>query len=291
VRGPKSCIAHARPHLVRSARPPGNQGHVTRRYGGAQQLLHSALGSMASEHRWSSHGDGGPGGMGGPRAPHERDAAVLRLEGQHPGMDTRRRTPTPPVLSREELKEEGKRKVAAVMLTSGRRCSRSRLEDGRWRGEVDVPGDVDVPAPVRLPPPTRTASSPSHERRLKTSSLACRRRPGASAPSPGSTRRRRVCSLSLTVWPLVKEGKPQWGSWLVRSGCSLTLPLNPGVAAVWAKAPICPGLDRPGGQGGAGFPRARQAVGRGAKGGKSEIPRARLGPCARTHRSLDVRAR
>jgi hypothetical protein len=29
-------------------------------------------------------------------------------------MDTRRRTPTPPVLSREELKEGGKRKVAAV---------------------------------------------------------------------------------------------------------------------------------------------------------------------------------
>jgi hypothetical protein len=196
VRGPKPCIVHTRPRLVRSARPPGNQGHVTRRCGGAQHLLHSALGSMASDHRWSSHGDGGPGGMGGPRAPHERYAAVLRLEGQHPGMDTRRRTPTPPVLNREELKEGGKRKVAVVMLTSGRRCSRSRLEDGRWRGEVGVPGAVDVPAPVRLPLPTRTASSPPHERRLKTSSLACRRHPGASAPSPGLTRRQRVCSLS-----------------------------------------------------------------------------------------------
>jgi hypothetical protein len=206
VRGPKPCIAHARPRLVCSARPPGNQGRVSRRSGGAQHLLHSVLGSKASDHRWSSHGDGGPGGMGGPRAPHEHGATVLRLEGQHPGMDTRRRTPTPPVPNREEIKEGGKRKVAAVMLMSRRRCSRSRLEDGRWRGErvcgeVGIPGGVDVPAPVRLPLPTRTASSPPHGRRLKSSSLACRRRPSASAPSPGSMRWRRVCSLSLTAWP------------------------------------------------------------------------------------------
>jgi hypothetical protein len=160
---------------------------------------------MASEHRWSSHGVGGPGGMGGPRAPHERDAAVLRLEGQHLGMATRRRTPTPSVLNREELKEGGKGKVAAVMLTSGRRCSRSRLEDGRWRGEVGVPGDVDVPAPVRLPSPTRTASSSSHERRLRTTSLACQQRPGGvdvpapvwlpAPPLPGATWRRRASSF------------------------------------------------------------------------------------------------
>jgi hypothetical protein len=208
VRWPKPCTAHARPRLVRSAWPPSNQGRVTRRSGGAQHPLHSALGSKAGDHRWSSHGDGVPGGMDGPRAPHERGAAVLRLEGQHPGMDTRRRTPTPPVPNKEEIKERGKRKMAAVKLTSGRRCSRSRLEDGRWRGEgvrgdVGVPGGVDVPAPVWLPLPTRTASSPPHGRRLKSSSLACRRRPGASAPFPGSTRRRRVCSLSLTAWPPV----------------------------------------------------------------------------------------
>jgi hypothetical protein len=48
--------------------------------------------------------------MGGPRAPQDRDAAVLRLEGRHPGMATRRRTPTPSVLNREELKEGGKGK-------------------------------------------------------------------------------------------------------------------------------------------------------------------------------------
>jgi hypothetical protein len=142
--------------------------------------------------------------MGGPRAPHERDAAVLRLEGQHPGMATRRRTPTPSVLNREELKEGGKGKAAAVVLTSGRRCSRSRLEGGGVV-EVGVPGDVDVPAPVRLPHPARTASSPSRERRLETTSLACRRRPGGvdvpapvrlpAPPLPGATRRRRASSF------------------------------------------------------------------------------------------------
>jgi hypothetical protein len=61
VRWPKPCIAHARPRLARSARPPGNQGRVTRRSGGAQHSLHSALGSKAGDHRWSSQGDGGHG--------------------------------------------------------------------------------------------------------------------------------------------------------------------------------------------------------------------------------------
>jgi hypothetical protein len=205
VRWPQPCVAHARPRLARSAQPPGNQGRVTRRSGGARHPLHSALGSKAGDHRWSSHGDGGPGGMDGPRAPHNRGAAVLRLEGRQPGMDMRRRTPTPPVPNRKEIKEGGKRKRAAVMLTSGRRCSRGMLEDGRWRGEcvrgdVGVLGGVDVPAPVWLPLPTRTTSSPSLERRLKSSSLARRRRPDATAPSLGSTRRRRICSLSLTAW-------------------------------------------------------------------------------------------
>jgi hypothetical protein len=46
------------------------------------------LGSKAGDLRWSSHGDGGPEGMDGPRAPHDRGAAVLRLEGSHPGKDT-----------------------------------------------------------------------------------------------------------------------------------------------------------------------------------------------------------
>jgi hypothetical protein len=46
------------------------------------------LSSKAGDLRWSSHGDGGPEGMDGPRAPHDRGVAVLRLEGSHPGKDT-----------------------------------------------------------------------------------------------------------------------------------------------------------------------------------------------------------
>jgi hypothetical protein len=123
------------------------------------------LGLKAGDLRWSSHGDGGPGGMDGPRAPLVRGAVVLRLEGQQPGKDTRRRTPTPPVPDREDIMEGGKREMAAVVLTLGRRCSRGRLEGGWWRGEGvhggdGVHGGVDVPAPVRLLLPTRTTSSP-----------------------------------------------------------------------------------------------------------------------------------
>jgi hypothetical protein len=166
VRWPQPCVSYARPRLARSAQPPGNQGRDTRRSGGAQRSLHNTLDSKAGDHRWSSHGDGVPGGMDGPRAPLNHGAAVLRLEGQQPGNDTRRRTPTPPVPNREEIKEGGKRKRAAVVLTSGRWCSHGQLEDGRWRGEgvrgdVGIHGGVDVPAPVRLLLPTRTASSPS----------------------------------------------------------------------------------------------------------------------------------
>jgi hypothetical protein len=54
----------------------------------AHTPLHNRLGTKASIHTRSSHGVGGPGGMSGPRAPHERDAAVLRLDGRHPGKAT-----------------------------------------------------------------------------------------------------------------------------------------------------------------------------------------------------------
>jgi hypothetical protein len=123
------------------------------------------LGSKAGDLGWSSHGDDEPGDMDGPRAALVHSAAVLRLEGRQPGKDTRRRTPTPPVPDREDIKEGGKREMAAVVLTLGRRCSRGRLEGGRWRGEgvhggVGVQGGVDVPASVRLLLPTRTTSSP-----------------------------------------------------------------------------------------------------------------------------------
>jgi hypothetical protein len=74
----------------------------------AHTPLHNKLGAKASTHTRSSHGVGGPGGMSGPRAPHERDAAVLRLNGRQPGKATRRRTPTPSAQNRVELKEGGK---------------------------------------------------------------------------------------------------------------------------------------------------------------------------------------
>jgi hypothetical protein len=113
ARAQGACSAHAF-QPVRSARPPGNQG--------------APRGDMAAHsiHRWSSRGVGGPGGMSGPRAPHERNAAVLRLEGQHLGKATRRRTPTPSALNRAEIKEGGKGKRL-------RWCS-------RWGGGVAVAG-------------------------------------------------------------------------------------------------------------------------------------------------------
>jgi hypothetical protein len=74
----------------------------------ARTFLHDTLGTKAGNHKWSSHGVGGPGGMSGPRAPHERDAAVLRLDGRQPGKETRRRTPTPLAQNRAESKEGGK---------------------------------------------------------------------------------------------------------------------------------------------------------------------------------------
>jgi hypothetical protein len=77
---------------------------------------------------------------------------------------------------------------------------------------------------------------------------------------------------------------------LVRSGCGLTLPFNPGAATVWAKAPICPGLDRSGGQGGVGFPRVRQAAGARREGGKNEIPAPSQVGSVRTHAPVPRRA-
>jgi hypothetical protein len=85
---------------VNSARRGGMAAHTP---------LHNMLGAKASTHTRSSHGVGGPGRMSGPRAPHERDAAVLRFDGRQPGKAARRRTPTPSAQNRVELKEGGKR--------------------------------------------------------------------------------------------------------------------------------------------------------------------------------------
>jgi hypothetical protein len=177
--------------------------------------MHNKLGSKAGDLRWSSHGDGGPGGMDGPRAPLDRGAAVLRLEGRHPGKDTRRRTPTPSVPHREEIKEGGERKMIVVVLTLGRWCSRGRLEGGRWRdgdvlGDVGVHGGVDVPAPGPAPPQAQTASSPLLTA-VADSSLVASAALRCAAFLLGSTQRRRACSLPLMARSLVKKGKTPMG--------------------------------------------------------------------------------
>jgi hypothetical protein len=174
------------------------------------------LGSKGGVLRWSSHGDGGPEGMDGPRAPHDRGAAVLRLEGSHPGKDTRRRTPTPLVPHKGETKEGEKRKMAAVVLTLGRWCSRGRLEGGRWHGEgvlgdVDIHDGVDVPAPGPAPPQVQMASSPLLVTAVADSSLGVSAALRCAGFLLGSTQRRRAFSLPLTACSLVKKGKTPMG--------------------------------------------------------------------------------
>jgi hypothetical protein len=76
---------------------------------------------------------------------------------------------------------------------------------------------------------------------------------------------------------------------LVRSGCGLALPLNPGAADVGGKAPNYPSLDRPGGQGGAGSLHASQDAGARCEGDKEEnSPRASFDLRACAHRPLGV---
>jgi hypothetical protein len=80
------------------------------RRGGMAALtpLHRMLGAKASTHTRSSRGVGGPGGISGPRAPRERDAAVLRHDGRQPGKAARRRTPTPS--AQKQSRAQGGRK-------------------------------------------------------------------------------------------------------------------------------------------------------------------------------------
>jgi hypothetical protein len=237
------------------------------------------LGSKAGDLRWSSHSDGGPGGMDGPRAPLDRGAAVLRLEGSHPGRDTRRRTPTSPVPHREGTKEGGKRKMAAVVLTLGRRCSRGRLEGRRWRGEgvlgdVDDHGGVVVPSPGPAPSPSQTTFSPLLVTAVADSGLGASAALRWAALLLGLTQRR--CPL-LPPFHGVHIGEeerenPNGGWWLGRSGRSLPLPLKPGAANIGAKAPICPGLDQPGGRGGTCSLCASSDAGARDAGAKGETP-------------------
>jgi hypothetical protein len=112
---------------VNSARRGGMAAHTP---------LHNKHGAKASTHTRSSHGVGGPGGMSGPRAPHERDAAVLRLDGRQPGKAARRRTPTPS--AQKQSKAQGGRKEigwpwccslrggGGVVAGSVERCTKAR---------------------------------------------------------------------------------------------------------------------------------------------------------------------
>jgi hypothetical protein len=179
----------------------------------------------------------------------------------------------------------------------GRWCSRGQLEGGRWRGEgvlgdVDVHGGVDVPALVRLLLPTRTASSPLLVAAVVVPVL------GASVASQCGRAFPRLDTAVAHLLPpshgmlTTEERENPNGGWgLGRLGRCPLLPLKPGAANVGAKAPICPGLDRPGGRGGACSLRANQDAGARNAGAKGEVPpRGRFDSRACAHRPLGVRA-
>jgi hypothetical protein len=97
-----------------------------------------------------------------------------------------------------------------MVLTSGRWCSRGRLEDGRWRregvrGGVGIHGGVDVPAPVRLLLPTRTASSPLLVAAVEVVVLGVSTASRCGRAFPRLDAAARVCSLPLTACSLVKK--------------------------------------------------------------------------------------
>jgi hypothetical protein len=238
--------------------------------------------------------------MAGRRAPLVHGAAVLRLEGRHPGKDTRWRTPTPPVPHREEIKEGGERKMAVVVLTLGRWCSRGRLDGGRWRGgavlgDVGVHSGVDVPAPGPAPPQAQTASSPLLVTVVADSVLGASTTLQCAASLLGSTqwRWRRARSLPLAACSLVKMGKPQWGlvAWALGPRPCLTFEAR--CRRLRGENPKLPWLEP------AGRPRRRLLpprqlrCGGARRGAKGEFPsrgRVRL-VGVHAHRPLGVRAR
>jgi hypothetical protein len=124
---------------------------------------------------------------------------------------------------REEIKEGGEKKMAMVVLTLGRGCSRGQLDGGRWRGggvlgDVGVHGGVDVPAPGPAPPQAQTTSSPSFVTAVAASG------PGRVSGAPVRPRfaSPRPCLLHFPPSPLPlrrrteERGKtPMWvGGWL-----------------------------------------------------------------------------
>jgi hypothetical protein len=172
----------------------------------------------------------------------------------------------------------GKRKRAAVVLTSGRWCSRGRLEDGRWRGEgvrggVGVHGGVNVPASVRLLLPTRTTSSPLLVSAVVVVVLgvSTASRCGRSFPRLDAAAAR-LLPPSLSACSLVKKGKPQWGlvAWALGSRPRPTFEAR--CRGRRMKAPNCPGSDRSGGRGGAPSSAPTSMRGCAMRGQKGEVP-------------------
>jgi hypothetical protein len=111
---------------------------------------------------------------------------------------------------------------------------------------------VDVPVLAQLLSPTRTASSSLPEAAavvfiLGASSLF---RCGRVPPRPDAATAPPSPSLSRRSLRRRGKGKPQRGlvAWMPGSQPP-PLPLNPGAAIAEAKAPSCPGFDRPGGRG------------------------------------------
>jgi hypothetical protein len=216
------------------------------------------LGSKSGDLRGSSHGDGEPGDMTCPGAPTCHGAAGLRLDGQHTGMvrvPAARLDVAGPAL--KKTKEGGEKKLAAAVPTLGRR---------RSRGWLGVDGGVAKMFTTMLVSsaawmfPLRLGSFPQRGRppllssrwRLCSSPLARRRCSSVAASLLDSTQRRRPL-LPPSHGALTGEEErenPNGGWWLGRPGISPPLPLNPGAANVEAKAPSCPGFDRPSGRGG-----------------------------------------
>jgi hypothetical protein len=192
----------------------------------------------------SSHGDSGLRGMSGPRAPHDRGAAVLRCDGTHPGKNSRATRHDAAGASQEGDQGGGKKSTAVVVLTMGRRCRRCRLGEEDLAGEVDVHGDG-------LPRAQLLALGPC--------SAPLARRGGGALLFRLSDRGR-------------QNRKPQRGWWLGHPGRSLSLLLKPGAASVDAKAPGCPGFDRPDSRGGTSLLCACQVAGARGAGANEENP-------------------
>jgi hypothetical protein len=100
--------------------------------------------------------------MSGPGAPHCREVAVRRLDGQHSGSthgDASRHLRS--ITRKHPRVREGE--DGREVLTSGRRCSRGRLGEVGRRGVVvhgvDISGGGRLLAPLQRPLPARASPS------------------------------------------------------------------------------------------------------------------------------------